>query len=71
MYVSHYTLILVHVSPWQCEWDLVNKRHSKSHEIIVQSVGLVHVKVPLPPQSSIVFPLFEISLPPIVIWKMR
>nr|POE70074.1 hypothetical protein CFP56_60980 [Quercus suber] len=55
----------------ECNRDTVDKRCFKSHEIIVQSVGLVHAKVPLPPQSGIVFPLIGVSLPPIVIWKTR
>ena len=48
-FFSHGTLILVHVLLWQCEWDTVDKRHSESYEIIVQSVGLDHVELPLPP----------------------
>ena len=42
---------------------MVDKRRFESHEIIVQSVGLVLAKVPLPLQSSIVFPLVGISFP--------
>ena len=70
-FFCHCMLILVHVSPWQSERDTIDKRHSKSHEIIMQSVGLVHTKVLLPSQSGIVFPIVGISLPPIVIWKTR
>ena len=70
-YFSHCMLILVHVLLWQCEQDMVNKRRSESHEIIVQSVGLIYAEVTFLSQSSIVFPLIGISLSSIVIWKTR
>ncbi|KAK7859461.1 b3 domain-containing transcription factor vrn1 [Quercus suber] len=51
--------------------ELRSTRGASSRRRSSCSVGLIHAKVSLPPQSCIVFPLAGISFPSLVIWKMR